>query len=70
MTDAFTDWWDGEVETPDNPFEQHTPAYWAWLGWMAGAAAEREACAKIVDAAQPYGRIAWTAAAIRARGDT
>lgn len=34
------------------------------------AAAEREACAKIVDAAQPFGRIAWTAAAISARGDT
>lgn len=32
------------------------------------AAAEREACARIVDAAQPFGHIAATAAAIRARG--
>ena len=33
------------------------------------AAIEREACARIVDDAQPFGIIATTAAAIRARGD-
>jgi hypothetical protein len=31
-------------------------------------AKEREVCAKMVDAANPFGRIAETAAAIRARG--
>ena len=32
------------------------------------AAKEREECAKVVEAAQPWGRIVQTAAAIRARG--
>lgn len=40
----------------------------ARAAYAAGAAAEREACARIVDDAQPGGIIAAVAAAIRARG--
>lgn len=31
----FTQWWNDDVLTPDNPFEQKTAAYWAWEGWQA-----------------------------------
>ena len=68
---GFNDWWDGEVEHPENPFEKDTPAYWAWEGWMAGSAAEREACAQIVEAVDSHANPMTAndcAAAIRARG--
>lgn len=49
------------------------PLYQAWgeeIEKFAAlvAAKEREECAKVVEAAQPWGRIVQTAAAIRARG--
>lgn len=31
----FTEWWNDDVLTPDNPFEPKTAAYWAWEGWQA-----------------------------------
>jgi len=46
----FNDWWnEREVSPGDNPYTHETAAYWAWEGWQAGAKAEREACAKVVE---------------------
>jgi hypothetical protein len=74
MTDDFNKWWDeDDLTTEGNNFVYGTPAYWAWEGWCAGAKAEREACAKVVEDSQSYD---WhkfaceTAFAIRARGNT
>ena len=69
MTDGFNDWWNGEVEQAHNPYQRSSAAYWAWLGWMAGAAHEREACARVCEKVNWYDRHE-AAAAIRARGDT
>lgn len=49
MTEGFNDWWNSEVEQAHNPYEQNSAAYWAWLGWVAGAAHEREKCAKVCE---------------------
>ena len=71
MNEAFNNWWDGDIQPTDNPFRKNSPAYWAWAGWKAGAAAEREACARVVEASPSYDwhRFACeAAAAIRARG--
>ena len=47
---TFNHWWnEGEVSPGDNPYTHETAAYWAWEGWQAGAKAEREACAQLVD---------------------
>jgi len=47
---TFNHWWnEGEVSPGDNPYTHETAAYWAWEGWQAGAKAEREACAKVVE---------------------
>ena len=69
---TFNHWWnEGEVSPGDNPYTHETAAYWAWEGWQAGAKAEREACAKVVE---NYAG-AWDdqgyalAQAIRARGE-
>ena len=43
----FSDWWDVGVDGEDNPYNKDTPAFWAWEGWLAGRAAEREACKQI-----------------------
>jgi len=46
----FNDWWNGD-ELVDEPFfVKDTPLYWAMQGWVAGCKAEREACAKRLDA--------------------
>jgi hypothetical protein len=66
----FSDWWNEGVDGEDNPYNKDTPAYWAWEGWLAGRAAEREACAKMCEAIEDdefyWGR--QYADAIRARG--
>lgn len=49
MTEDFNKWWDSDELDEDNPYTRDTPAFWAWEGWQAGAAAEREACAKVCD---------------------
>jgi hypothetical protein len=60
----FNDWWNVGVDGEDNPYNKDTPAYWAWEGWLAGRAAEREACAVIAFNAKTYLE---AAEAIRAR---
>jgi hypothetical protein len=52
MKTEFNEWWNEDLLTEDNPHVDGTPAYWAWEGWCAGVKAEREACAKVVDAAK------------------
>ena len=49
MTKDFNDWWNSDLPSTNNPYTEDTPAYWAWAGWVAGAKAEREACAKVCD---------------------
>ena len=66
MTDDFNKWWDEDVLVEDNPFNGGTPAYWAWEGWCAAVKAEREACAKLAEMAEPY----QAADLIRNRGNT
>jgi hypothetical protein len=61
----FNEWWNAGVDGEDNPYKRMTPAYWAWEGWLAGRAAEREACAVIAFNAKTYIE---AAEAIRARG--
>ena len=65
MTDDFNNWWNDDVLVKDNPYEVDTCAFWAWEGWHAAVAAEREACAKLVDECV---NIELLADAIRARG--
>ena len=43
MKEQFDDWWDAPIDMTGNPFRQDCAAYWAWAGWVAGAAAERNA---------------------------
>jgi hypothetical protein len=33
----FNDWWNADRLTQNNPYEEDTPAYWAWEGWQARA---------------------------------
>lgn len=42
MTEDFNKWWNTDGLVEDNPYTRDTPAFWAWEGWQAGAAAERE----------------------------
>lgn len=30
----FSEWWNDDRLTHDNPFEEKTAAYWAWEGWQ------------------------------------
>ena len=76
MSTEFNKWWnEDDLTTEGNNFVDGTPAYWAWEGWCAGVKAEREACAKVVDAKIEEVRLysnelylLQVAAAIRARG--
>jgi hypothetical protein len=75
MNKKFNEWWDEGLDTKDNPFRKSSPAYWAWEGWVAGSAAEREACAQVAENGRflhddsPEARFGKScAAAIRARG--
>lgn len=47
MSKDFNDWWNADSLVEDNPFRRESPAFWAWEGWNAGVAAEREACAAL-----------------------
>lgn len=75
VDEAFNRWWDADGLIEDNPFNRDTPAFWAWEGWQAGVAAEREACAKVaydytVKVSLPnfFESAEYVANAIRARG--
>lgn len=48
MNEAFNDWWDGDIDTTDNPFRKNSAAYWAWAGWKAGVKHEQDRCCGIV----------------------
>lgn len=54
---AFNRWWNDDALFADNPFNEDTPAFWAWEGWMAGVRSEREACAQICDEQMEWGEI-------------
>jgi len=42
MTDeSFNEWWNADKLLLDNPFEEDTPAYWAWEGWCAAKGKSR-----------------------------
>jgi hypothetical protein len=32
---TFSEWWDSDEMAHFNPYEEDTPAYWAYEGWMA-----------------------------------
>jgi hypothetical protein len=74
MKKKFNNWWDKDLLTEDNPYDEGTPAYWAWEGWSAGVNAEREACAKVCEdfdfkfQDDSAGTLQGAAEAIRARG--
>lgn len=42
MKEEFNNWWNSDELLKDNPYRKDSPAYWAWEGWCAGVAAERE----------------------------
>jgi hypothetical protein len=48
MTRDFNNWWNNDLLSVNNPYQEDTPAYWAWEGWQAGVKAAREACCAIV----------------------
>ncbi len=50
MTEEFNKWWNADqgYDGVTNPYRSDSAVYWAWEGWQAGAAAEREACAKLM----------------------
>ena len=35
LPQSFNDWWNANRLSTNNPFENGTPAYWAWEGWVA-----------------------------------
>jgi len=35
MTPEFDDWWDGDELTKTNPYDEGSPVWWAWEGWLA-----------------------------------
>ena len=39
--EAFNDWWDSDYDDSTNPYEKDTFAYWAWAGWQAALAQEK-----------------------------
>jgi len=67
----FNQWWDDNDITQVNPFNDDTPAYWAWEGWIAGRKAEREDCAKVAEPYEPRCDTcpSGVSNAIRARGE-
>ena len=80
MTEDFDNWWDSDLPLSNNPYREDSPVYWAWAGWVAGAKAEREACAEIAEKEMrntamltsypPKSAAAWNIRnAIRARGE-
>jgi len=39
--EAFNDWWDSDYDDSTNPYERDSFAYWAWAGWQAALAQEK-----------------------------
>lgn len=70
----FNEWWDSdwEADCPKPNIRKDSPLWWAYQGWMAGAKAEREACARVCEehSAEIHGYDKHGYAdAIRARGE-
>jgi hypothetical protein len=40
-SEAFNDWWDSDYDDSTNPYERDSFAYWAWAGWQAALAQEK-----------------------------
>jgi len=40
-SEAFNAWWDSDYDDSTNPYEKDTFAYWAWAGWQAALAQEK-----------------------------
>ena len=40
-SEAFNAWWDSDYDDSANPYEINTFAYWAWAGWQAALAQEK-----------------------------
>ena len=40
MTKDFNNWWNNDLVPYYNPYNENTPPYWAWAGWVASAKAE------------------------------
>lgn len=40
-SEAFNRWWDGEYDDSANPFTKDTFGYWAFAGWQAALAQEK-----------------------------
>ena len=67
MNEEFEKWWHGD-DTSRHPTNSYEGAMrWAYEGWVRGAAAEREACARLAETAASSGAHV-VAEAIRARG--
>ena len=43
----FDKWWNGDDVIEGNPYPEDIPAFWAWWGWQAGRAVEKEENAKL-----------------------
>ena len=35
MTPEFDNWWDEDELTQTNPYDEGSPVWWAWEGWLA-----------------------------------
>ena len=35
MTPEFDNWWDNDWLSETNPYDDGTPVWWAWEGWLA-----------------------------------
>ena len=40
-SEAFNAWWNGGYDDSTNPFTKHSLAYWAFAGWQAALAQEK-----------------------------
>ena len=40
-SEAFNDWWNNDYDDSTNPYERDSFAYWAWAGWQAALAQEK-----------------------------
>jgi hypothetical protein len=40
-SDAFNKWWNSDYDDTPNPFEVDSFGYWAWAGWQAALAQEK-----------------------------
>ena len=51
IPEEFDKWWDSDwqADCPKPNIRKNSPLWWAYQGWMAGAKAEREMCARVCD---------------------